>query len=100
MGHEKITVKNASLVCRCDIPVKYDPTRQFTGNYDLWHYTTVILRIRDGKVTLIKPCSDSSIRAINQCLAFLGFKATCKDIVKDKLAKGETIDKSYKEKKE
>jgi hypothetical protein len=99
MGHEKVTVKNASLVCRCDIPVKYEPTRSFTGNYDLWHYTTVIMRIRDGQITVIKPCSRSSIRAINQTLMFLGFKVSCQDIVKAKLKAGETIDKSYSEKK-
>jgi len=95
IGHEKITVKNASLVCRCDIPVKYDPTRQFTGNYDLWHYTTKIMTIRDGQVTNIKPCSHSSVRAINQALIFLGFKVKCSDIVKEFEEKGITIDKSY-----
>jgi len=64
-------------------------------NYDLQHYDTVILKVRNGEVILIKPCTRSSVRAINQALRYIGISESCADIVKDKISKGETIDKSY-----
>lgn len=80
-------VKNSSLISWI--------TETNSINYDLIHYDTTIMKIRNNEVTEIKPCSHSSIRSINQVLEYLGFNERCKDIVKDKLSKGETIDKSY-----
>jgi len=64
-------------------------------NYDLQHYDTVILKVRNNEVVLIKPCSRSSVRAINQALRYIGISESCQDIVKAKIKQGETIDKSY-----
>ena len=67
----------------------------------LQHYNTIILRVEHSEIKLIKPCSPSSTRAINQALDWLysnrytNIFQDCKAICKDKIAKGETIDKSY-----
>ena len=82
---EAVSIKNADLICQSEE----------LGHYYLQHYDTVILVVRNREVTLIKPCSHSSIRAINQALSYIGINATCKDIVKDFTSKGLTIDKSY-----
>jgi hypothetical protein len=65
------------------------------GCFQLQHYNTIILTVRYGSVGIIKPCSMSSIRAINQTLMYLGIKSTCKQIVQARIKNGETIDRSY-----
>lgn len=52
--------------------------------YELQHYETIILRVRDSKLEYLKPCSQSSIRAINQALSYIYSDKgiLCKDLVK------------------
>jgi hypothetical protein len=79
-----VKVKNAFL------------SRDNQGNYELQHYNTIILKItNDGEITLIKPCSVTSTRAINQTLQYLDIRRTCKQICDAKIKQGETIDRSY-----
>ena len=83
--HDAVSVKNADLIC----------LNQESDDYDLQHYRTIILKVRNHVVTDIKPCSQSSTRAINQALSYLGFNDSCKDIVKRLESEGVTIDRSY-----
>ena len=87
--YDAVKVKNACLINLGD------------NEFILQHYKTIILRVEHGEIKVIKPCSPSSTRAINQALDWLysnrytNIFQSCKAICEDKISKGETIDRSY-----
>ena len=70
--HEAVSVKNATLMYIYE-----------TKTYSLIHYETEILRIVNGEITVIKPVSNTSSRAINQVLQFLNIPQPITKLTKD-----------------
>lgn len=62
-----------------------DGFSQYYDIYELQHYDTIILKVRNKTITEIRPVSNSSIRAINQALAYLELNTTVKELKKNPL---------------
>ena len=73
---DAVKVKNASLMYTAE---------KFDDIYELQHYQTIILKVRNREVMEIRPVSQSSIRAINQALDYLGLNTTVKELKKNPL---------------
>lgn len=70
-------------------------------DYDLQHYDTIILKVRNSKIEEIRPVTRSSIRAINQGLTYL-LKChivishmVCSDYVKNAISLGVRVVREY-----
>ena len=77
---DAVKVKNAALMHS-----KEDSFSHYDDVYELQHYETIILKVRNKEVVEIRPVSNSSIRAINQALEYLGLSTTVKELKKNPL---------------
>ena len=77
---DAVKVKNAVL-----IHSKEDSFSHYDDIYELQHYETIILKVRNREIKEIRPVSHSSIRAINQALEYLGLNTTVKELKKNPL---------------
>ena len=73
---DAVKVKNANLMYTAE---------KFDDVYELQHYETIILKVRNREVVEIRPVSNSSIRAINQALKYLNLNTTVKELKKNPL---------------
>ena len=77
---DAVKVKNAALMHS-----KEDSFSHYDDVYELQHYETIILKVRNREVVEIRPVSQSSIRAINQALEYLNLNTTVKELKKNPL---------------
>ena len=73
---DAVKVKNANLMYTAE---------KFDDIYELQHYETIILKVRNRNIVEIRPVSNSSIRAINQALEYLNLNTTVKELKKNPL---------------
>lgn len=76
--HDAVKVKRAYLM-------------QIGNKYVLQHYDTIILEVENMEVTKITSISNSSNRAINQALSYLGFNKVGSDFVKEFVKAGKFV---------